>query len=865
MYRLKCVVVLTALLLNFNPDLSSQSFEEFKKQIREEYNTFEKETQQKFDNFVNQIDREFSEYLTTGFGNYSTEKKKQNTKPSPQDMPEIEEVIIDNNIIDFEVYRSPITYQGPAIPGIKKNENNDFETIRINVDFLGWPLYFDIDSRFHNYNSLEPTAAGISYMWTSFADINYNHLLYQLSEVAGILNLNQWGYYQLIHECSRKMYPDDENMQILSQWILLSRSRYKVKIGFNQSKLFLLTPSIYTMYNTDFVDINGISYYIIDGDGQNISTYEFDFPEADIIMNVCINKPLNTNPIKKSRDYHFKHKGEKYTIKLKYDEEMIRFYKTIPLSDIDVYFNSVVSKLTEESVKEAFTPLLSGKSDIESVNLLLSFVQQAFGYKSDIYAYGTEKYLFADDVLHYTFSDCEDRSVIFAYLVKTLLNKDVVAITFPGHMATAIAFDEATEGMHFTFKNKKYVVADPTFTGAPAGVLLSTVADEKGIVHLIKDEIIDKTAQELIWEKVGSYGGYKSDRLNDVIIDNNDNIYVCGYFSGSAQFDEIKLTSPYEGRDVFLAKFDKYHHLVWVKTASGQGNDMATCLVSDDNNIYMYGSFEDELRYNNTTITASGAPDVFVASFTHDGSFNWIQKAGIDKLDHSVDFMFVAKFSPEGEKIMAKLLSHSEGFNNYGIDIDEDGNSVIVGSFFATPGINVHDYEMYNTGMNIPVALYETDRKLKENQYEATIAGLFSALNLLKANSIEIHGTEIKKTFDTYNSNFSNYASGIYSNLSKMKFVRNEKGIITIKTSEEKPVQLDKIKINNNARIRIVKYKSGNILVEVLSGIYVGGGSYWLDMNSIKLFKETGDLLFNFDADNSVKKLNLKNEMLKRS
>ncbi len=97
-----------------------------------------------------------------------------------------------------------------------------------------------------------------------------------------------------------------------------------------------------------------------------------------------------------------------------------------------------------------------------------------------------------------------------------------------------------------------------------------------------------------------------------------------------------------------------------------------------------------------------------------------------------------------------------------------------------------------------------------------------------------------------------------------MRFIKNDRGIITIKTSDGNPILFDKIKISNDARIRVVKYKSGNILVEVLSGIYVGGNEYWLDMNSIKLFKDTGDLLFDFDTDNSVKKINLKREILNK-
>ena len=656
-------------------------------------------------------------------------------------------------------------------------------------------------------------------------------------------------------------------MQIAFQWALLSRSRYKVKIGFNEHNLYLLIPSVYTMYDVDFLTLNGINYYVMDGDGSKINTYQNDFPEADQLMDVSIKKPFYTNPIKKSRDYHFTFEGKKHTIKLDYDEEMIKYYNTIPLSDIVVYFNSVVNDRTKKSVKKAFKPLLAGKGDVESANILLSFMQQAFGYKTDQYAYGKEKYFFADEVLHYPFSDCEDRSVLFAYLVKTLLNKHIIAVGFPGHMATAINFNDETEGARLVLNGSTYIIADPTFYGAPVGILMSSVANKKATIFPITNNYLEAEIAEKAWKITNEYGGYKSDRQSDVVRDMDGNIYICGYTTEDADFNGYKISSPANGRNAFIAKYDSGFIPVWVKSVSGAGNDMAMSIAISENNIYVYGSFEDDLNFSETTINAIDSPDVFVASYTKGGEFNWAKKAGIDKLDHSMDFMFVAKFNPQGEKIFAKLYSQSEDFDHYGLDVDKNNNAVIKGSFFATSGMSTNDYTNYNIGseLDIPVTLYETDVKLKQNEYEATIAGLFSALNLLKANSIEIYGTEIKTTFDTYNSNFSDYASGIYLNLANMKFVKNEKGIITIKTSDEKPIILDKIKIGNDARIRIVKYKSGNILVEILSGIYVGGGKHWLDMNSIKLFKDSGDLLFNFDTDNSVKKINLKKEMLKKS
>jgi len=47
--------------------------------------------------------------------------------------------------------------------------------------------------------------------------------------------------------------------------------------------------------------------------------------------------------------------------------------------------------------------------------------------------------------------------------------------------------------------------------------------------------------------------------------------------------------------------------------------------------------------------------------------------------------MFAAKFNPQGEKIMAKLYSQTEDFNHYGLEVDDEGNASIKGSFLPQP------------------------------------------------------------------------------------------------------------------------------------------------------------------------------------
>ena len=866
-------------LLFFCSSLYSQDFEDFKKKMSDKFDsfdqstddkfeTFKKKTQLKFDNFVVKMDEEFSSYLGNSFDSYmiNNERLKPST-PKPTTIPVANEVEVSGDLINYELIEVHTTYQGPVYPGIKKIEVNEFETQKIDVDFLGWPLYFNLDKAFFNISIDGFSASDIGSFWSESSNYNYNHFLYQISEVSANLNINQWGYYQLLKLCSEEIYPLDANMQILFQWAMLTRSRYKVKVGFSSDNIYLLLPSVFQIYGVDYVKIQGVNYYIIDGNGKEIETYAMDFPESDILMDLCIKRPFNTNPIKKSKNYSFEYNKKKYTVRLDFDEQMINFYKTIPLSDISIYFNSVVSERTKLSIKKAFKPILKGKSDVEAANILLAFVQYAFDYKTDQQAYGKERYFFADELLHYPYADCEDRSVLFAYLVSNLLNKEVTALSFPGHMATAINFDSEVNGMHFEHNEKSFVVADPTFYGAPVGLILPDVSAETAKVLVLNSNTYKTDIAQKVWANTKDFGGFKADKLNDVAFDAIGNVYVCGYFINSANFSGNVLKAYDSHRDVFIVKYDSDLNLVWVRSATGSGSDMAFSIaLESDGSIYVYGSLENELNFGDVVIQANDAPDVFIAKYSKDGDLIWVKKAGIDKIDHSLDFMFAAKFTPEGEKIMAKLYSQSEDFDYYGINLDKKGNALIKGSFFATSGMNTNDYVNYNIGsdLDIPEVLHKTDIKLKESEYEATIAGLFSALNLLKANTIEIQGSQIKTTFDTYNNNFKNYASGIYSRLSDMKFLKNEKGIVTIKSNDGKPIILKNIKIDDGAKLRIVKYKSGNILVEALAGIYVGGDDYWLVMNSIKLFKESGDLLFDYDADNSVQKLNLKAQILNR-
>jgi hypothetical protein len=106
------------------------------------------------------------------------------------------------------------------------------------------------------------------------------------------------------------------------------------------------------------------------------------------------------------------------------------------------------------------------------VNILLRFVQTAFQYKTDQDQFGREKPFFPEETIYYPFSDCEDRSVLFAYLVRNLTGLEVVGLDYPGHIATAVRFPTQVPGESVGYQGKRFVVCDPTYINAGAGMCM---------------------------------------------------------------------------------------------------------------------------------------------------------------------------------------------------------------------------------------------------------------------------------------------------------------------------------------------------------------------------------------------------------
>ena len=296
--------------------------------------------------------------------------------------------------------------------------------------------------------------------------------IYHIKMQAAEKDLNAWGYVQLLQEAS-SVYYTNSNDRILFTWFALFKSGFDAIVGYNNKEVFLLVNFDLPVYNTSYFNKEGKNYYLITLPGQtanqeSIVSYENEYPETlDPVSLIIRENPLLTSNLK-TRVLHYNNKK----VSINYNQNIVDFYNNYPDCELSVYFRPPPSSLAIESLNSYFNPIFKELTDSERLVILLDFVQNAFPYGSDDDQFGKENYLFAEETIANHFSDCEDRSILFAQLIHHYTALNAIGLVFPGHVSIAVNIPEGIEGTYVEHHNEKYYVADPTYIGAKPGMIM---------------------------------------------------------------------------------------------------------------------------------------------------------------------------------------------------------------------------------------------------------------------------------------------------------------------------------------------------------------------------------------------------------
>ena len=336
------------------------------------------------------------------------------------------------------------------------------------VNFCGQKVYVDKSLKgVCSIGNMRENAIADAYEAMCKAD--YKALVDDCRKVKKELNLNDWGIFLFVREASKTLCTD-ENAAVVMQQFLLNELGYKSKMArrADRNQMLLFVAADCQVYGHPYFTKDGLNYYnLTSNESCQFYMCQEDSPKAKSKLNMQVNHApaLNTGMV---NSVH-KNRSGSVAVSVDVPKSLMEFYGSMPQCDYSVYVNAEVNPSVASKVLSTLAPLVNGKGEAEAANLLINFVQTGFQYATDQEQFGYEKPFFVEELFYYPYCDCEDRSVLYSYLVRNLLKLDVVLLDYPNHIATAVCFNENVSGDFVTVGGKKYVVCDPTYIGASIG------------------------------------------------------------------------------------------------------------------------------------------------------------------------------------------------------------------------------------------------------------------------------------------------------------------------------------------------------------------------------------------------------------
>ncbi|RMG25846.1 MAG: hypothetical protein D6730_10150 [Bacteroidetes bacterium] len=371
----------------------------------------------------------------------------------------------------------------PAIPLIYPHERAQLDR-QTACSFFGQHFSLYYHTRMSMSLPYRASEAEISQLWAKLQRSPYQLVLKQLRRQARNLRLNDWGFALLVHETARRIYPRDVRAQRLYEGLMLSQSGFDLRLAMQSGKLYLLMPAEQVIYGATYFRREGKKYYVLELGARSPRVEEARVLDLPGISNgrKKLNFELAEAPLLPGkqliRKLRFYYRGQTHHFEVPLNQHLLDFYRQYPFVDLEVKFGAPLSEQARQALLPQLGRLVADMSETEAVNLLLRFVQTAFEYQTDGEQFGEETYMFAEQTLYYPYSDCEDRSVLFAFLVRELLGLPTIGLVFPGHVATGVRFSRPAEGAYVQYRGEKYYLCDPTYMYATYGTVMPEVAGQ---------------------------------------------------------------------------------------------------------------------------------------------------------------------------------------------------------------------------------------------------------------------------------------------------------------------------------------------------------------------------------------------------
>lgn len=448
---------------------SHDSFEEFRKGIKSDFQAFRKKILDDYDRYLEGVWTEYQAFR--GIERKPLPKPKRprvanpdNRQPmvslpepsAPHSQPEPQD---STQRPDLKPYS-----ERPAQPQV----SFDFYGITVNAPETG--LECEIG------RLLNIDYAGL---WRLYSKRNIASVVVpEMQRTVEAYTLNDWLLFELVRSYAVGVFPEaDARIRTSMIHYLLCHLGFDVRVGEgNSGQPMLLVSFEQFVYGRPFAEIDGQRYYLFydslyqdTGKAGTFKTcdlpHEADKGKAlDLVIREALTIPYTPYT------YTFRYGG--LEISGEVNAALMPMLYRYPQMPIGCYMLSEVDDSLRKNVVAQIRRQLQNKPQHQAVDSLLRFVQKAFEYETDDEQHGFEKPYFFEEMLFYPKCDCEDRSIFYSYLLWNALGVENQVIGYPGHEAVAVHLDAPIQGDGYMYGGKKFYVSDPTYIGATTGMCM---------------------------------------------------------------------------------------------------------------------------------------------------------------------------------------------------------------------------------------------------------------------------------------------------------------------------------------------------------------------------------------------------------
>lgn len=295
-------------------------------------------------------------------------------------------------------------------------------------------------------------------------------LLDDLAAKKARLQLNDWLYFDLMKRSVTAIIGSSKPANVeLTCWFLLSKAGFDTRLTYLKDQQFVYVYTEDEVFEVPIISEKGRHYAnltsIANANGRNTNQalYLLNFtpnPKGRAFGFYLQQLPkLKTDLVYKH--FSFQYKGQVYEMDLNVDKNTAAVMNAYPFIEEQQYLKIPLSATVADSLLPKFRNWANGLSKIEVLELLVAFTRSSFQYKEDKEFFGRSKPMVADEVFVYPYSDCEDRSALFFYLVRELIDLPMIIVAFPDHLTIGVALEEEI-GAAIRYEGRNYYICDPT-------------------------------------------------------------------------------------------------------------------------------------------------------------------------------------------------------------------------------------------------------------------------------------------------------------------------------------------------------------------------------------------------------------------